>query len=159
MTPACRVEPTSAADVSAIVKAAVDAKIPFAVHSGGHFMTVGGSNIGQEGFTIDLAGLNTIEIADDEKSVKVGSGNRWEKIFAPLSEKGLHAVGGRDPGIGAGGYLLGGEFSRDNPSCYANSFLTRNASSQVVCLSSPSNMVLVPTMLSSTRSSWPLETL
>ena len=112
MTPACRVAPKSAANVAAIVKEAVKSEIPFAVHSGGHFMTVGGSNIGKEGFTIDLAGLNTIEIAKDHKSVKVGSGNRWENIFAPLAKKGLHAVGGRDPGIGAGGYLLGGEILR-----------------------------------------------
>jgi len=108
-TPACRASPQSAANVASIVKEAVKSEIPFAVHSGGCFMTPGGSNIGQEGFTIDLAGLSTIEIAQDKKSVKFGPGNRWGAVFTALAEQGLHAVGGRDPGVGTGGYLMGGE--------------------------------------------------
>jgi len=110
LTPACRVSPKSAANVSTIIQEAVKNQSPFAVHSGGYFMSIGGSNIGDEGFTIDLAELNTVEIAADKKSVKVGSGNRWESVYNPLAEQGLHAVGGRDPGIGTGGYLLGGAY-------------------------------------------------
>jgi len=150
LEPACRVGPKTAADVAAILKAAVDNKIPFAVHSGGHLTMIGGSNIADEGFSIDLGALNNFKIAKDEKSVTFGTGLRWGQIFPPLAEKGLTAVGGRDPGVGVGGYLAGGKLM---------SFVMRVQFSrmsiffQVVSPSCPISMAWEATMSLSTR--WP----
>jgi len=74
-------------------------------------MQPGGSNADSEGFTIDLHHLNHLELSEDEKSVRVGPGLKWEKVFGPLMQKNLTVVGGRDPGVGVGGYLIGGMFS------------------------------------------------
>ena len=70
---------------------------------------LGGSNIEDPGFTIDLAGLNFVELSDDESSAKIGSGLHWGDAYAPLFEKNLTVMGGRDPGVGVGGFLIGGE--------------------------------------------------
>lgn len=81
---------------------------PFAVKSGGHAAFSGASSI-PDGLTIDLQRLNTIQLASDKKSVKVGPGNRWIDVYKHLGPKGLTAVGGRVSDIGVGGLTLGGK--------------------------------------------------
>jgi len=109
ISPSCRVAPKTAEDVSEIVSIATERHCKFAIHAGGHMEALGGSNIDEPGFTMDLAGLNFLELADDELSVKVGPGLRWGEVFTPLHEKNLTVVGGRDPDVGVGGFLLGGK--------------------------------------------------
>lgn len=109
ISPSCRVAPTLAEDVSTIVSIAVEGQCKFAIHSGGHMEALGVSNIDEPGFTIDLEGINFLELSKDELSARVGPGLRWGDVYATLHEKNLTAVGGRDPGIGVGGFLLGGK--------------------------------------------------
>jgi FAD/FMN-containing dehydrogenase len=108
IAPACRVAPTSSEDVSKIIVTAVENSCKFAVHSGGHKLSMGESNIDGDGFTIDLAGLDTLELSENEEQVKLGSGLRWGQVFNHLGEKNLTVVGGREPSVGVGGFLLGG---------------------------------------------------
>lgn len=108
IAPACRVTPTSSEDVSKIIVTAVKNTCKFAVHSGGSRLSLGESNIGGDGFTIDLAGLSTLELSEDEEQVKLGPGLRWGQVFNSLGEKNLTVVGGREPSVGVGGFLLGG---------------------------------------------------
>ncbi|KAK7043897.1 hypothetical protein VNI00_008063 [Paramarasmius palmivorus] len=112
--PACRVNPTSAGDVSLIVKKLKDRNCQFAVRSGGHMQWKGSNNIDAPGIAIDLSDLNTIKIAADKKSVQVGPGNRWGPVYDALAPDNLIVVGGRSNTVGVGGYLLGGGISHMN---------------------------------------------
>lgn len=62
------------------------------------------------GVTIDLVNLNHIEVSEDQKTVRVGPGNRWGKVYEKLEPMGLVVVGGRVDHVGVGGFMLGGKF-------------------------------------------------
>jgi FAD/FMN-containing dehydrogenase len=107
LTPACRVEPSSSEEVSLVLKTVINTKCHFAIKSGGHDRTPGSSNaVG--GITIDLVRLNGVNIAEDEKSVKIGAGLRWLDVYTALERENLTVVGGRVSDVGVGGLTLGG---------------------------------------------------
>ncbi|KAL7929298.1 hypothetical protein V8C35DRAFT_316036 [Trichoderma chlorosporum] len=111
LQPACIVQPHSAQEVSAAVRALVAARIPFAVRSGGHMAWAGSNNIGADGVTIDLEHLNWIKPVTDEEeglAVDIGPGNRWGRVYAQLEEHQLTVAGGREGNVGVAGLLLGG---------------------------------------------------
>ncbi|KAG9220414.1 hypothetical protein CCMSSC00406_0003870 [Pleurotus cornucopiae] len=109
--PACRIAPTTADDVVLIVKFATASRCEFAVRSGGHMSWEGSSNIGPNGFTIDLQGLRSIELQDGGETISIAPGLTWGEVYAFLKPHGLHTVGARAPGVGVGGFLLGGGVS------------------------------------------------
>ncbi|KAJ8091248.1 hypothetical protein PM082_024517 [Marasmius tenuissimus] len=80
--PNCTVRPSSASDVSSIVKIAKASQCPFAVASGGHMSWKGSSNM-NGGFVIDLREINQIDISVEDQTVKINA-------------------------VGVGGFLLGG---------------------------------------------------
>lgn len=80
----------------------------FAVKSGGHARFAGASNA-DGGVTIDLVRLDEVGLAEDKKSVRIGSGNRWGKVYRKLEEDQLTVVGGRVATVGVGGAILGGK--------------------------------------------------
>ncbi|EQL32979.1 hypothetical protein, variant 2 [Blastomyces dermatitidis ATCC 26199] len=108
--PACIFQPTSSSQVAIVLLMARLLNCPFAVKSGGHAAFSGASSI-PDGLTIDLQRLNTIQVASDRKSVKIGPGNRWLDVYKSLEPHGLTAVGGRVSNIGVGGLTLGGGIS------------------------------------------------
>lgn len=115
ITPACIIRPTSAQEVSSSLSIIVSHSCHFAVKSGGHANFQGASNA-DGGVTIDLVDLNEKTVLDkgDEEGkgglVRLGTGNRWGNVYQWLEERGLMVVGGRDGGVGVGGFTLGGEF-------------------------------------------------
>ncbi|KAJ6567050.1 hypothetical protein B0H19DRAFT_1139249 [Mycena capillaripes] len=111
LNPTCRVSPTSAIDVSAIVTLATQYDCTFAVRSGGHMISKGASNVDATGFTIDLQKMNQISILDDGSIVSFGSGCRWHQVYSALKPHNLTTVGGRVPNVGVSGFLLGGGIS------------------------------------------------
>ncbi|KAI3621671.1 fad binding domain-containing protein [Moniliophthora roreri] len=112
--PACRVSPSSAKDVSTIVKRLKAGKCQFAVRSGGHMPWKGSNNIDAPGVTIDMGKMNSITLTSDKKVVQVGPGNRWGPVYDALAPENLIIVGGRSNTVGVGGYLLGGGISHLN---------------------------------------------
>lgn len=80
----------------------------FATRSGGHQQNVGFSSI-ENGVLIDLSRLNSTSLSQDQKTVTLGTGNRWGEVYSRLEEYGLAAVGGRSGDVGVGGLILGGE--------------------------------------------------
>lgn len=115
LTPSCILFPTNTKDVatavSLLAKANKDAGIgsyKFAVRSGGHACFAGSANI-NDGITIDLRGLNTIEIASDYSKVAVGPGVSWGELYRSLEPLGLAVAGGRQSSVGVGGLTLGGK--------------------------------------------------
>ncbi|KAI0903205.1 FAD-binding domain-containing protein [Ustulina deusta] len=117
--PECIVSPKTAQDVSKIVKvvAGGDSQTPhclFAVRSGGHSTNAGASNI-QGGVTIDLRGLDSIELNEERSVVTIGSGITWGSLYSYLDPLNLGVVGGRGYSVGAGGVVTGGGISYFSP--------------------------------------------
>jgi FAD/FMN-containing dehydrogenase len=86
----------------------------FAVRAGGHNPNAGFASIDGSGVLIDLVKLNTLELSADQKSIKVGPGNRWGAVQNYLSPYKISAVGGRNKGVGVAGVLLGGGYPNIN---------------------------------------------
>ncbi|KAK7752796.1 hypothetical protein SLS62_005348 [Diatrype stigma] len=112
--PLCFVAPQTAGDVSALVKWLTanvsDGPVKFAVRSGGHMWLPNASN-GADGVTIDLRGLNCIDLNSEKSTVSVGVGATWDAVYAKLDPLGLSVAGGRVAGVGVGGLALGGGIS------------------------------------------------
>jgi len=55
--------------------------------------------------------MTTLEYNEWDKSVRVGTGNRWKDVYQYLEGFGRSAVGSRDGGVGVGGSVLGCAYS------------------------------------------------
>ncbi|KAK8063332.1 oxidoreductase FAD-binding protein [Apiospora saccharicola] len=88
--------------------------IAFGVRSGGHTGWAGASNIAG-GVTLDLTGLNDIEVTQEGTIVRVGTGATWDAMYQKLHPLGRTVAGGRVAGVGAGGLTLGGGISHLSP--------------------------------------------
>ena len=103
----CRVEPTSANEVSRVLQVLVDNWCRFAVKCGGHSRFPDDS-VSVGGVTIDLGLMNSTLVSDDKTTARVGGGSLTRQVFAALDPYGLAYVGGRVGQVGMGGYSLGG---------------------------------------------------
>lgn len=112
--PGCIVLPQTAQDVSTAVASLTNktnsGHCQFAIRSGGHSGAADGSNI-EDGVTIDLRGLDTVQVSEDRTTVSIGMGNTWDNVYSQLDPMGLAVVGGRTAGVGVGGLSLGGGIS------------------------------------------------
>lgn len=119
--PLCFVTPQTAADVSTAIGSLAahqdgqNSSCRFAIRSGGHMWFPGASNE-PGGVTVDLTGLNSIEVdAGDGSAVSVGVGATWDAVYARLDPLGLGVAGARVSGVGVGGLTLGGGLSHFGP--------------------------------------------
>lgn len=78
-----------------------------AVRGGGH-ATWPGINSVSNGVNIDLGYFNTSWYNTTTGLASVVPGERWVDVAADLMEYGVMAPGGRDGGVGVGGFLIGG---------------------------------------------------
>ena len=109
--PACIAFPSSAADVSAIVKILnTRADVEFAVKSGGHSPNPGAASV-RDGVLVALRNLAGT-VLDREKGVAyVKPGGHWWDVMKALEGTGLTVVAGRLGVVGIGGYLVQGGLS------------------------------------------------
>jgi len=111
--PACITFPSSAGDVSAIIKILnTDAHkdVQFAVKSGGHSPNPGAASV-KDGVLITMRHINGT-VLDKEKSLAyIKPGGHWWDAMDVLKGTGHMAVGGRLGVVGIGGYLLQGGVS------------------------------------------------
>ncbi|THU76841.1 FAD-binding domain-containing protein [Dendrothele bispora CBS 962.96] len=107
----CTVEPSTNDDISTILKiiGREDVRSPFAVKSGGHTSNLGFSST--SGVMISLSNFNQIINEPLSNTVTLGPGATWDEVYAKLEVLNLTVVGGRIPGVGVGGLLLGGGYS------------------------------------------------
>lgn len=144
--PLCFVTPQTVDDVSSVVKSLTkpsNGSCSFAVRGGGHMWIPGASN-SAGGVTVDLRGLNSIELSADKSSVSVGIGASWDAVYNKLDPLSLSVAGGRVAGVGVGGLTLGGGLSYFGPrqgwTCnQATSFEVVLADGSVVTASSEQN--------------------
>lgn len=109
ITPYCVVSPENEQDVSAAIKilAAPDSTTKFAVRGGGHTVWKGSANI-EDGVTIDMRAINTVDVSGDKTITSVGAGALWRDVYSVLDAMGLATSGGRAAQVGVGGLTTGG---------------------------------------------------
>ncbi|KAK3935951.1 hypothetical protein QBC46DRAFT_357856 [Diplogelasinospora grovesii] len=112
--PWCLVLPETTAEVSLTLTTLLNAgrgagDWHIAVRSGGHSWP--GSNNVANGVTIDLSFMNSSTYDSATNTARVEPGARWGNVYADLQKAGVTVVGGRDGGVGVGGFLLGGGLS------------------------------------------------
>lgn len=108
--PSCIVRPSSASDISTIIKVLRNSpKTAFAIRSGGHGTNRGFSNI-DGGITLDLTSINDVKILEDATTVSAGTGATWGNIYPVLDASNRSLTGSRASGVGVGGFLSGGTF-------------------------------------------------
>ncbi|KAI3616269.1 putative fad dependent oxidoreductase, partial [Moniliophthora roreri] len=107
----CSVEPASVDEVAIILQVVTNGitRSPFAVKGGGHTGNFGFSST--TGVQISMSRFNQVEYDANTSTVKIGSGQIWENVYAQLASSGVSVVGGRVPGVGVGGLSLGGGYS------------------------------------------------
>ncbi|OAA79999.1 FAD binding domain protein [Akanthomyces lecanii RCEF 1005] len=105
--PGCVVTPTSAYDMSAIVKLLTTQQCQFAVKSGGHNPNPGFNNI-DKGVSIDLRSLNSTSLAQDRSYVSLGTGLSWGHAYAAFEKDKVAFTGGICEDVGVGGLAVGG---------------------------------------------------
>ncbi|CAG8587316.1 624_t:CDS:2 [Ambispora gerdemannii] len=109
-SPAALVYASNIADVQKAVKCAATSNLNVAPRSGGHSYE-GYSLGGKDGaLVIDLGGLNQITIDGAAKTAIIGAGNKLGPIYYALSQAGYLIPGGSCPGVGIGGFALGGGY-------------------------------------------------
>ncbi|KAJ6577762.1 FAD-binding domain-containing protein [Mycena capillaripes] len=107
--PQCVIEPSSAADIGAILKTVSATRTPFAIKGGGHTSNKGFSST--TGVHISLAQFNYTTLDASAETVAVGAGTKWISVYTTLNGTGFNVVGGRNPSVGVGGFTLGGGYS------------------------------------------------
>ncbi|KAI8934042.1 hypothetical protein NX059_008810 [Plenodomus lindquistii] len=114
LTPNCIFLPKSSGEVATAVRLLTAASFikpcQWAIRSGGHTPYSGASNI-ENGVTIDLQYLNSVEYDAENSLVKVGPGAKWSDVFPTLEPLGVITTGGRSSSVGVGGITLGGGIS------------------------------------------------
>lgn len=110
--PWCVVSPTTTVEVSRTVSALnllriFEIQCPFAIRSGGHTPWAGSSSI-QDGVQIDLAAINQVTVASDQKTTSIGPGAKWLDVYIKLDALNLTVPGGRVATVGVGGLVTGG---------------------------------------------------
>ena len=81
-------------------------RTPFGVKSGGHATNRGFSST--RGVQISLARFNAFNVDTKAKTVDLGPSLLWDDVYERLDPYGVTVIGGRIPGVGVGGLILGG---------------------------------------------------
>ena len=102
--PAAVARATDADDVSAAIRAARSAGLPFTIRGGGH--SVSGRSVRDGALCIDLREMNRVEVQPD--LVRVGGGALLGELDAATQEHGLAVPAGQVSHTGVGGLTLGG---------------------------------------------------
>ncbi|KAK6334695.1 hypothetical protein TWF718_010142 [Orbilia javanica] len=109
-TPSCIFSPADTFDVSRAIKLFTRHSCKFAIRSGGHHYNAGWASI-NNGILISLSNLNKVIYNPTSKSVFIGSGNRWRKVYDTVEPHNVTVVGAQNSDVGVGGFLVNGGVS------------------------------------------------
>ncbi|KAF5369611.1 hypothetical protein D9757_010448 [Collybiopsis confluens] len=105
----CSVEPQTVNDVGTILKTVGSLKVPFGIKSSGHIANANFSST--SGVQISMTAFDNVSYDSTTSTVKIGTGQSWDVVYAKLESLEVTVAGGRVPGVGVGGLALGGGFS------------------------------------------------
>ncbi|KAI4282625.1 MAG: hypothetical protein L6R38_002817 [Xanthoria sp. 2 TBL-2021] len=123
VTPSCIVSPQNTQDVSKAIKVlsqyqeagkSIIAGCKFAIRGAGHTPWAGSANI-DDGVTIDMTSIGSVDLNRAETVVSVGAGARWSAVYQALDAVGVGVAGGRVADVGVGGLVTGGGLSYHAP--------------------------------------------
>jgi hypothetical protein len=115
LAPSCIVKPQTSGDVTQIISQITGkSECQFAIKSHGHAPAAGFANI-DHGVTIDMTGLNTVDISDDGLVASAGTGASWLDVYEFLDPFNKTVAGGRNGAVGVGGLTVGGGISYFSP--------------------------------------------
>ncbi|KAL8736033.1 MAG: hypothetical protein Q9166_000595 [cf. Caloplaca sp. 2 TL-2023] len=123
LTPSCIVSPQNTQDVSRAIQVlskyqaagnSTTAGCQFAIRGAGHTPWAGSANI-DNGVTIDMRSIKSVDLNRAKTVVSVGAGARWSAVYQVLDAVGLGAAGGRLADVGVGGLITGGGMSYFGP--------------------------------------------
>jgi hypothetical protein len=97
------------ADVRICLRLVDKYSLKFRIRAGGH--SVMGYSEADDGVVIDLAGLNDVSVDPILRTVTVGSGAQFGKIYCVLEGFGAHIPGGECTDLAVGGFMQGGGYS------------------------------------------------
>lgn len=101
--------PSSADDVSQLIRFARTNNIELAVKGGGG-NSVAISSV-DDGLVIDLSKMNRVQVSRDRQTATVQGGALWGDVYEEVAKHDLDAVGGSAWCVGVGGFLTGGGHS------------------------------------------------
>ena len=104
--PALIARPIGTADVVAAVNHARENGMAISVRCGGHSVT--GHGVCDGGLMIDMRRMKGVHVDPQSRVVDAQGGLRWGELDRELEMHGLAVVGGRVPGTGISGLVLGG---------------------------------------------------
>ena len=113
LEPTCIVQPTTTADVAAVMKAIYRNKANYAVRAGGHTGLAGWDSV-QGGVLIDFSRMTKFTYNQNAGTVSVEPGLRWGDIYSQAEAFGVAPMGGRVEHVGTG-LILGGGLSLLSP--------------------------------------------
>ena len=76
------------------------------VMGGGHALSPYLSST--KGVHISTSAFKSIQYDEKSQMVNVGAGLKWDELYVALEQHGVNVPGGRIPGVGVGGFILGG---------------------------------------------------
>ncbi|KAG8157342.1 hypothetical protein KVR01_012726 [Diaporthe batatas] len=112
--PTCIVQPTTALQVGDAVSSLVSRNCSFAIKGHGHAPSAGFANV-DDGVTIDLTSMRSVELWGDGTVARVGAGASWLDVYAVLDQSNKTVAGGRNGAVGVGGLTVGGGISYFSP--------------------------------------------
>ncbi|KAL0934603.1 6-hydroxy-d-nicotine oxidase [Colletotrichum truncatum] len=107
--PLAVIRPRTADEVAAVVREMRSEGIPFGIRSGGHDMVAAQAQ-GKDGVIVDLRGLDSVVIAEDQRSVRVGGGTPSINLSKFLHTHRLLTPHGWCATVGITGWALGGGY-------------------------------------------------
>lgn len=108
--PNCIVVPTSTQDVSNAVSIISRGGCDFAIKGQGHAPAQGFAN-SEDGVTIDMTSLTSVQLNHDLNVASLGTGSNWSMVYEALDPHNITVAGARNGGVGIAGFLLGGGIS------------------------------------------------
>ncbi|KAH9218170.1 FAD binding domain-containing protein [Leptodontidium sp. 2 PMI_412] len=106
--PLALIRPINILEVTTVIKFCVVNNLPLAVRSGGHDLF--GRSIIPDAVILDIRELNSITLAEDQKTVVIGGGVQSGDLVNFLDEKGLVTPSSLARIVGWAGWAFGGGF-------------------------------------------------
>lgn len=82
----------------------------FAIKGQGHSPAQGFANI-NNGVTIDMTSLTSVQLNGDLSVASLGTGSNWSMVYEALDPHNITVAGARNGGVGIAGFLLQGGIS------------------------------------------------